>query len=156
ASSTPSSSDVAARTQLRRAALPRPLTALPCCSRGPSGPPPPWLLPGVYVRARAVTMLVRPGTAWLSTHPARRFPPTEPHRPLSLYVHLPWCVRKCPYCDFNSYQASGPVPEERYVDALLRDLEAERRFAGDRPIRSIFIGGGTPSLFSGDAVAQIG
>jgi len=82
-------------------------------------------------------------------------PPTEPHRPLSLYVHLPWCVRKCPYCDFNSYQASGPVPEERYVDALLRDLEAERRFAGDRPIRSIFIGGGTPSLFSGDAVARL-
>ena len=82
-------------------------------------------------------------------------PTTEPPRPLSLYVHLPWCVRKCPYCDFNSYQASAPVPEDDYVDALLRDLDAERRFAGDRPICSIFFGGGTPSLFSGDAVARL-
>jgi oxygen-independent coproporphyrinogen-3 oxidase len=69
--------------------------------------------------------------------------------PLSLYVHLPWCVRKCPYCDFNSYEARGGLPEAAYVDALLRDLDTETRFVGARRLQSIFIGGGTPSLFSG-------
>ncbi|HEX7082446.1 MAG TPA: radical SAM family heme chaperone HemW [Gammaproteobacteria bacterium] len=75
--------------------------------------------------------------------------------PLSLYVHLPWCVRKCPYCDFNSYRAPTDVPEEAYVDALLRDLDAELPLAADRPIESIFIGGGTPSLFSSRAIARL-
>ncbi|HEX6994313.1 MAG TPA: radical SAM family heme chaperone HemW [Gammaproteobacteria bacterium] len=82
-------------------------------------------------------------------------PPRSPSRPLSLYVHLPWCLRKCPYCDFNSYRADGVVPEDRYVDALLRDLEAESALAAGRPIESIYIGGGTPSLFSGGAVARL-
>ena len=68
--------------------------------------------------------------------------------PLSLYVHLPWCVRKCPYCDFNSHTAGDSAPTDRYVDALLSDLERERSRAGDRPVESIFLGGGTPSLFA--------
>src|SRR5688572_24326426 len=75
--------------------------------------------------------------------------------PLSLYVHLPWCVRKCPYCDFNSYEARGPLPDAEYVGALLRDLRAELPLAQDRPIETIFLGGGTPSLFSGVAIAQL-
>ena len=75
--------------------------------------------------------------------------------PLSLYVHLPWCVRKCPYCDFNSYELKGTVPDRDYVDALLRDLDAELALADDRPLRSIFIGGGTPSLFPGAAVRRL-
>jgi putative oxygen-independent coproporphyrinogen III oxidase len=75
--------------------------------------------------------------------------------PLSLYVHLPWCVRKCPYCDFNSYEARGDVPDRDYVDALLRDLDAEAPFAYGRSLGSIFIGGGTPSLFSGAAIERL-
>jgi oxygen-independent coproporphyrinogen-3 oxidase len=75
--------------------------------------------------------------------------------PLSLYVHLPWCVRKCPYCDFNSYEARGPLPDEEYVDALLRDLRAELPLVQGRGVETIFLGGGTPSLFSGPAVARL-
>lgn len=75
--------------------------------------------------------------------------------PLSLYVHLPWCVRKCPYCDFNSYHATGVLPEQPYIDALLRDLDQELPYAQDRSIKTIFIGGGTPSLFCGSAIAQL-
>jgi oxygen-independent coproporphyrinogen-3 oxidase len=75
--------------------------------------------------------------------------------PLSLYAHLPWCVRKCPYCDFNSYEAKGALPEVAYVDALLRDLDGELVLAQERPLQTIFIGGGTPSLFSGDAVRRL-
>ena len=75
--------------------------------------------------------------------------------PLSLYVHLPWCVRKCPYCDFNSYEARGTLPDAEYVGALLRDLRTELPLAQDRPIETIFLGGGTPSLFSGAAIAQL-
>ena len=75
--------------------------------------------------------------------------------PLSLYVHLPWCARKCPYCDFNSHAAREPVPEAAYVDALLRDLDFELREPEARPLASIFFGGGTPSLFSGGAIARI-
>jgi len=72
--------------------------------------------------------------------------------PLALYIHLPWCVRKCPYCDFNSHQAPGALPETEYVEALLRDLEQELPLIWGRPIVSIFIGGGTPSLFSPEAL----
>ncbi len=79
---------------------------------------------------------------------------TEP-LPLTLYVHTPWCVRKCPYCDFNSHALSGELPECRYVSALLKDLDFESRRAGGREIRSIFIGGGTPSLFSAEAIAKL-
>jgi oxygen-independent coproporphyrinogen-3 oxidase len=75
--------------------------------------------------------------------------------PLSLYVHLPWCVRKCPYCDFNSYEADGSLPEREYVAALLRDLDIEAKSARGRAVQSIFLGGGTPSLFSGNAIAEL-
>jgi putative oxygen-independent coproporphyrinogen III oxidase len=75
--------------------------------------------------------------------------------PLSLYVHLPWCVRKCPYCDFNSYEARGRIADDAYVEALLRDLDAEAHLAQGRPVDSIFIGGGTPSLFSGRAIMRL-
>lgn len=75
--------------------------------------------------------------------------------PLSLYVHLPWCVRKCPYCDFNSHELAGAVPEDAYVAALLRDLDDELALGEARPLQSIFIGGGTPSLFSGAAIGRL-
>jgi len=75
--------------------------------------------------------------------------------PLSLYVHLPWCVRKCPYCDFNSHEAAGGLPEAAYVAALLSDLEATLPAAQGRSLRTIFMGGGTPSLFSGAAMARL-
>src|SRR3954452_17943700 len=75
--------------------------------------------------------------------------------PLALYVHLPWCIRKCPYCDFNSYEAGGGFEEAAYVDALLRDLETEVPLAQGRALASVFIGGGTPSLFSGAAIARL-
>jgi len=75
--------------------------------------------------------------------------------PLSLYVHLPWCVRKCPYCDFNSHEARGEIPEQAYVDALLRDLEEELPRAWGRLVRTVFFGGGTPSLFSPAAIERL-
>ncbi len=75
--------------------------------------------------------------------------------PLSLYIHLPWCVRKCPYCDFNSHAAPDVIPEDRYVEALLRDLETELPNIWGRRILSIFIGGGTPSLFSARAMDHL-
>jgi len=75
--------------------------------------------------------------------------------PLSLYVHFPWCAKKCPYCDFNSHPAKEPLPEADYVEQLLRDLECDRLLTGDRPINTIFFGGGTPSLMSGGAVAAL-
>lgn len=68
--------------------------------------------------------------------------------PLSLYVHFPWCVRKCPYCDFNSHEARGALPEDAYVAALLADLEAALPRIWGRPVLTVFIGGGTPSLIS--------
>ncbi len=78
------------------------------------------------------------------------------HPPLALYVHIPWCVRKCPYCDFNSHPRSGALPEAAYVGVLLRDLARDvDGLQQPRPLTSIFIGGGTPSLFSGDAIARL-
>jgi oxygen-independent coproporphyrinogen-3 oxidase len=74
---------------------------------------------------------------------------------LGLYVHLPWCARKCPYCDFNSYEQRSAVPEADYVAALLRDLEFESATIGARPITSVYVGGGTPSLFSAPQVARL-
>jgi len=68
--------------------------------------------------------------------------------PLSLYIHIPWCVRKCPYCDFNSHEARGTLPEDEYVAALLADLEAALPRVWGRPVLTVFIGGGTPSLLS--------
>ena len=78
--------------------------------------------------------------------------------PLSLYVHLPWCIKKCPYCDFNSHEwrdnAQG-MPEQRYIDALLADLEASLPLIWGRPVHSIFIGGGTPSLFEPASIDRL-
>lgn len=75
--------------------------------------------------------------------------------PLSLYMHLPWCVKKCPYCDFNSHSAGHDAPTSRYVDALLVDLSHEAARARGRRIETIFIGGGTPSLFSPEEIATL-
>ncbi|CUT17278.1 oxygen-independent coproporphyrinogen III oxidase [Candidatus Ichthyocystis hellenicum] len=75
--------------------------------------------------------------------------------PLSLYIHFPWCVRKCPYCDFNSHQLQSDLPEDAYIDALIRDLEFSLPIIWGRPIRSVFMGGGTPSLFSCQSMARL-
>ena len=89
--------------------------------------------------------LMRPGSLQLSALP-----------PLSLYVHLPWCLKKCPYCDFNSHElAKAELPEQRYIDALVADLESALALVWGRTVRSIFIGGGTPSLFSPEAIDRL-
>jgi putative oxygen-independent coproporphyrinogen III oxidase len=75
--------------------------------------------------------------------------------PLSLYVHIPWCLRKCPYCDFNSHEKRGELPEREYVDALVADLEASLPDVWGRRIQTIFIGGGTPSLFTPEAIDRL-
>jgi putative oxygen-independent coproporphyrinogen III oxidase len=75
--------------------------------------------------------------------------------PLSLYIHLPWCVKKCPYCDFNSHRAGDAPPRQRYIQALLKDLNDEVPRANGRVIESIFLGGGTPSLFSPDEIDDL-
>ncbi|HKA38121.1 MAG TPA: radical SAM family heme chaperone HemW [Burkholderiales bacterium] len=75
--------------------------------------------------------------------------------PLALYVHIPWCARKCPYCDFNSHEARGAAPEERYVAALIADLEQALPQVWGRRVHSIFLGGGTPSLFSARGIDAI-
>lgn len=87
--------------------------------------------------ARAAASYLQPGILNLTALP-----------PLSLYVHFPWCVRKCPYCDFNSHEASGAIPEKDYLDALRADLEQALPLIWGRKIYTIFIGGGTPSLLS--------
>ena len=74
---------------------------------------------------------------------------------LALYVHLPWCVRKCPYCDFNSHQLKSARPDRAYLDALIRDFEAELPLIASRRIDTVFFGGGTPSLFSPDDFAWL-
>ena len=96
---------------------------------------------------RDIQHYMRPGTLQLGSLP-----------PLSLYVHLPWCLRKCPYCDFNSHEhgRDGPaMPEDRYVDALLADLESALPLIWGRTVHSIFLGGGTPSLFSPEAIDRL-
>jgi len=75
--------------------------------------------------------------------------------PLSLYVHIPWCVKKCPYCDFNSHTANHQLPEEEYLQALIQDLELELPYVQGRKLSSIFFGGGTPSLFSAETIGRI-
>ena len=75
--------------------------------------------------------------------------------PLSLYIHWPWCVRKCPYCDFNSHESNGPIPETDYLDALRADLEAALPLIWGRKIQTIFIGGGTPSLMSAAGLERL-
>ncbi|MDH4114216.1 MAG: radical SAM family heme chaperone HemW [Burkholderiaceae bacterium] len=92
-----------------------------------------------------VAEMLRPGTLSLPSLP-----------PLSLYVHFPWCVRKCPYCDFNSHEpASGGIPETAYLDALAADVEASLPLIWGRPIVSVFIGGGTPSLMTAAGVERL-
>ncbi|MBT9440946.1 MAG: oxygen-independent coproporphyrinogen III oxidase-like protein, partial [Acidovorax sp.] len=99
---------------------------------------------------RDIQHYMRPGLLQLPSLP-----------PLSLYVHLPWCLKKCPYCDFNSHEARGDgagdngVPEQRYIDALMADLEAALPLIWGRTVHSIFIGGGTPSLFSPAAIDRL-
>lgn len=76
--------------------------------------------------------------------------------PLSLYIHFPWCIQKCPYCDFNSHAAKGDLPEVLYIDALLKDLAQDiQQFSETRPLQSIFMGGGTPSLFSAAQIERL-
>jgi oxygen-independent coproporphyrinogen-3 oxidase len=93
---------------------------------------------------------MRPGTLQLQGLP-----------PLSLYIHLPWCLKKCPYCDFNSHEWSAtaqpgqPLPEQPYLNALRADLEAALPLIWGRPVHSVFIGGGTPSLFSPEAIDRL-
>ncbi|TXH19491.1 MAG: radical SAM protein, partial [Gammaproteobacteria bacterium] len=75
--------------------------------------------------------------------------------PLALYVHVPWCVQKCPYCDFNSHEAGETIPEREYVDALIADLQSALPLIWGRPVVSVFIGGGTPSLLSPAAIDEL-
>src|SRR6185503_17960284 len=75
--------------------------------------------------------------------------------PLSLYIHIPYCARKCPYCDFNSHEARGALPEERYVAALVADLEQALPLVWGRRVYSVFFGGGTPSLFSAGSIDAV-
>ncbi len=75
--------------------------------------------------------------------------------PLTLYVHIPWCVRKCPYCDFNSHEVRAPIDERGYIDALLADLDLDLPLADGRALQSIFIGGGTPSLFAPESIDRL-
>ena len=98
---------------------------------------------------RDIQHYMRPGLLQLASLP-----------PLSLYVHLPWCLKKCPYCDFNSHEWQGAggatgVPEQRYLDALMADLEAALPLVWGRQVHSIFIGGGTPSLFSPQSIDRL-
>ena len=95
--------------------------------------------------AHQLTHLMRPGTLNLKSLP-----------PLSLYVHLPWCLRKCPYCDFNSHAVSaGGLPEKPYLDAVIADLDAALPLIWGRPVHTVFIGGGTPSLFSPEGIDRL-
>ena len=91
----------------------------------------------------------------MSDIPPTSPPPTLELPPLSLYIHVPWCVRKCPYCDFNSHEQKGPLPEDDYVDALLDDFRHDLRYVQKRAISTIFIGGGTPSLLSASAYDRL-
>ena len=93
---------------------------------------------------RDVQHYMRPGLLQLTSLP-----------PLSLYVHLPWCLRKCPYCDFNSHESRDELPEARYLDALMADLEAALPLVWGRQVQTIFIGGGTPSLFAPQSIDRL-
>jgi oxygen-independent coproporphyrinogen-3 oxidase len=88
-------------------------------------------------------------------HTAKTLTGLQNPPPLSLYIHIPWCVRKCPYCDFNSHESRHEIPEQAYVDTLIADLEQATPSIWGRKVRSIFFGGGTPSLFSAEAIDRI-
>jgi putative oxygen-independent coproporphyrinogen III oxidase len=101
--------------------------------------------PEAPVQPQDIQHYMRPGTLQLSSLP-----------PLSLYVHLPWCLKKCPYCDFNSHeQRQADLPEQDYLNALMADLEAALPLIWGRSVQTVFIGGGTPSLFSPAAIDQL-
>jgi oxygen-independent coproporphyrinogen-3 oxidase len=101
-------------------------------------------LPNAVSPPSPVSHFLRPGTLQLGALP-----------PLALYVHLPWCLKKCPYCDFNSHQKAGELPEAQYLAALCADLEAALPLIWGRRVVSIFMGGGTPSLFSPAGIDQL-
>ena len=101
-------------------------------------------MPLPTTRNSAAANIMLPGTVRLAALP-----------PLSLYVHIPWCVRKCPYCDFNSHEVRGELPEQSYVDALVSDLESALPSIWGRPVQTIFFGGGTPSLLSAHAIDRL-
>ncbi|MDE2452843.1 MAG: oxygen-independent coproporphyrinogen III oxidase-like protein [Burkholderiales bacterium] len=94
--------------------------------------------------AESIVRIVRPGAPALTALP-----------PLALYLHLPWCLKKCPYCDFSSHERAGPLPQQRYIDALVADLESALPLIWGRPVFSVFIGGGTPSLFEPEAIDRL-
>ncbi len=97
------------------------------------------------MQPRDIQHHMRPGTLQLQTLP-----------PLSLYIHLPWCLKKCPYCDFNSHEMrAAELPEQAYLNALMADLEAALPLIWGRSVQTVFIGGGTPSLFSPQAIDQL-
>ncbi|MDR3367686.1 radical SAM family heme chaperone HemW [Rhodoferax sp.] len=99
----------------------------------------------VAIQPHDIQHYMRPGTLQLGSLP-----------PLSLYVHLPWCLKKCPYCDFNSHEMrAADLPEQAYLNALMADLESSLPLIWGRSVQSIFIGGGTPSLFSPQAIDQL-
>jgi putative oxygen-independent coproporphyrinogen III oxidase len=101
--------------------------------------------PEAAVQPHDIQHYMRPGTLQLSSLP-----------PLSLYVHLPWCLKKCPYCDFNSHeQRAADLPEQDYINALMADLETALPLIWGRSVQTVFIGGGTPSLFSPQAIDQL-
>jgi putative oxygen-independent coproporphyrinogen III oxidase len=102
------------------------------------------MIPIIPAGARSAPTVARAAGAYLAPGPLN----LSALPPLSLYVHFPWCVRKCPYCDFNSHQASGELPEDAYLDALRADLESALPLIWGRRIFTVFIGGGTPSLMS--------
>jgi len=103
------------------------------------------LVPEVVVLPHDIQHYMRPGTLQLTSLP-----------PLSLYIHLPWCLKKCPYCDFNSHELrAADLPEQQYINALMADLEASLPLIWGRSVQTVFIGGGTPSLFSPQAIDQL-
>ena len=99
--------------------------------------------------ARTIPIFAAPATAPSESLEFRKSPP------LSLYVHVPWCVRKCPYCDFNSHEAGETIPERQYVDALIADLQSALPLIWGRPVQTVFFGGGTPSLLSAAAIDEL-
>jgi oxygen-independent coproporphyrinogen-3 oxidase len=115
----------------------------------------------VLLRTEAVLGEILLALRQASPHPPSAPSPASGRReqrelpPLSLYIHIPWCVRKCPYCDFNSHNAPNALPQQEYVAALLSDLDQDLPLAQGRPLQSIFFGGGTPSLFSAENIARI-
>ena len=99
--------------------------------------------------AKTIPIFAAPAQPASATLEFRKSPP------LSLYVHVPWCVQKCPYCDFNSHEAGATIPERQYVDALIADLQSALPLIWGRPVQTVFFGGGTPSLLSPAAIDEL-